>query len=121
MGPRLAATCTFALVALATASAAVDQVTSERSELVSLECAMIKGDDGRGEAPGACAMTCAKRGDPMGVMTADEIFLVVGDYSDHHNAKLLDFVAKRVEARGTLGEKDGRRTIRIAAMKVLAD
>lgn len=65
-------------------------MTTEFGEVVSLECALTKGDDGRGEAHGACAMTCAKRGDPMGVMTADEIFLVVGDYTDHHNAKLFD-------------------------------
>lgn len=97
------------------------QTTTVRGELVSLECALTKGDAGRGEAHGAHAMAVAKRGEPMAILSGDDLYVVVGDYTANANAKLLDFVAKRVEAKGTPSQQDGRKTIRIAAMMVLKE
>jgi hypothetical protein len=39
-------------------------------------------------------MVCAKKGQPVGILTADAIYTVTGDYAASNNAKLLDFVAK---------------------------
>jgi hypothetical protein len=99
--------------------AAQSRIDTVRGEVVSLECALTKGDAGRGEAHGACAADYAKRGEPMAVLADDGLYTVVGDYTANKNAKLLDFVAKTVEAKGTIGERDGRKTIRVAAMMVL--
>ena len=41
-------------------------------------------------------MVCAKKGQPVGILTADAIYTVTGDYAANNNAKLLDFVAKNV-------------------------
>lgn len=95
------------------------EVTVVRGEVVALACALAEGEAGRGDAHGAHAMAMAKRGEPMAILADEGLYVVVGDYTANANAKLLDFVAKRVEAKGTIAEQDGRKTIRVAAMKVL--
>lgn len=94
------------------------QTTVVRGEVVALACVESEGEAGRGEAHGAHAMAAAKRGEPLAILADDGLYLVVGDYTANTNAKLLDFVARRVEAKGTIGEQDGRKTVRVAAMMV---
>ena len=50
-------------------------------------------------------------------MTADGVYTITGDYTADNNKKLLDFVAKNVEATGEVGEKDGVKTIDVASLK----
>jgi hypothetical protein len=92
--------------------------TTIKGEVVDLECSLSKGAEGKGEAHAACAMSCAKDGQAMGILTADEVYLIEGDYTANKNAKLLDFVAKKVEAKGSVTERDGKKIINIAAMMV---
>jgi hypothetical protein len=87
-------------------------------EVVDLECSLTKGDGGRGDAHAACAMTCARRGNQMAILTADAVYLVEGDYTANRNAKLLDFVARKVEAKGSISERDGAMRINVASMAV---
>jgi type 1 fimbria pilin len=111
----------IALAALAASSGAplsARDVTTVKGEVVDLACSISKGDGGRGEGHAACAMACAKRGNQMALLTADDVYLIEGDYAANANAKLLDFVARQVEAKGTVAERDGKKTINIAAMMV---
>jgi type 1 fimbria pilin len=88
-------------------------------ELVDTACALKKGEGGKGEAHAACAMACAKRGQAQGIMTSDAIYNVAaGDYTANNNAKLLDFVAKKVTVTGDVTEKDGQKTIAIKSIKL---
>ena len=63
-------------------------------------------------------MSCAKRGQPVGIMTADAIYTVTGDYAANNNAKLLDFVAKTVLVTGAVTEKDGTESINVKSIAV---
>lgn len=87
-----------------------------KGEVVDIACA-LKGDKGDGHA--ACAMSCAKRGQPVGIMTADAIYEVTGDYAANRNAKLLDFVAKQVEVTGAVSEKDGKKMLEVKSIKLV--
>ena len=87
-------------------------------ELVEVACANSKGEGGRGDAHANCAMACAKRGNQMGILTDEAIYLIEGDYSANNNAKLLDFVAKRVQASGEVSEKDGQQVLNVSAMSI---
>jgi hypothetical protein len=87
-------------------------------ELVEVACANSKGEGGRGDAHANCAMACAKRGNQMGILTEEAIYLIEGDYSANNNAKLLDFVAKKVEAKGELSEKDGQKVLNVSTMSI---
>jgi type 1 fimbria pilin len=106
------------VVALAAPTLAQDSVTIT-GELVDTACALKKGEGGKGEAHAACAMACAKRGQALGIMTADAIYNVAsGEYTANNNAKLLEFVAKKVTVTGTVTEKDGQKSIAIKTIKV---
>jgi hypothetical protein len=89
-----------------------------KGEVVDTACATDKKDAGKGDAHAACAMSCAKRGQPVGVLTADAIYTVTGDYAANKNAKLLDFVAKKVIVTGEVTEKDGVKSINVKSIKL---
>lgn len=89
-----------------------------KGEVVDVACSMSKGDGGKGDAHAACAMSCAKRGQPVGILTADAIYEVTGDWAADKNAKLLDFVAKQVEVTGEVTEKDGKKMLNVKSMKL---
>jgi type 1 fimbria pilin len=90
-------------------------------ELVDVACALKKGEGGHGDSHAACAMACAKRGQAQGILTSDAVYTIAaGDYTADNNAKLIDFVAKKVTVTGEVAEKDGQKTITIKSIK-LAD
>ena len=73
----------------------------------------------KGEAHAGCAMSCAKGGQPVGILTADAVYTVTGDYAANKNAKLLDFVAKNVIVTGEVTEKDGQKMINVKSIKLV--
>jgi len=89
-----------------------------RGSIVEVACLLDADAAGKGEAHAACAMRCAKNGDPMALVTDDGVYVIEGSYAADKNARLLDFVSRRVEAKGTTSERDGRAFINIAAMMV---
>ena len=89
-----------------------------KGEVVDVACSTKKGDGGKGEGHAGCAMACAKKGLPVGILTADAIYTVVGDYAANSNAKLLDFVARKVVVTGEVTEKDGVKSINVKSIKL---
>lgn len=87
-----------------------------KGEVVDIACANSKGDGGKGAGHASCAMACAKKGNALGVLTADAVYQITGDYAANNNAKLLDFVAKMVTATGDVTEKDGKKMIAVKTM-----
>ena len=104
------------VAALATAVFAADMTV--KGEVVDIACATDKKDAGRGAAHAACAMVCARKGQTIGILTADAIYTVTGDYAANSNAKLLDFVAKKVLITGEVTEKDGVKSINVKSIKL---
>lgn len=105
------------IAALAAPLVAAD-VKTVRGEIIDLECSLKQGAAGKGEGHAACAMSCAKNGDPMALLADDAVYLIEGSYAADKNAKLLDFVARKVEAKGTISERDGKLYLNVAAMMV---
>jgi len=89
-----------------------------KGEVVDVACSTAKGAGGKGEGHANCAMVCAKKGSPVGILTADAVYTVTGDYAANNNAKLLDFIAKGVIATGEVTEKDGVKSINIKSIKL---
>jgi hypothetical protein len=89
-----------------------------KGEVVDVACSTKMGEGGKGEAHAGCAMACAKKGLPVGILTADAIYTVVGDYAANSNAKLLDFVARKVIVTGEVSEKDGMKSINVKSIKL---
>jgi hypothetical protein len=103
------------VVSLATVANASDMTI--KGEVVDVACSVDKKDAGKGADHAACAMACAKKGQPVGILTADAIYTVTGDYAASKNAKLLDFVAKNVIVTGEVSEKDGQKMINVKSIK----
>lgn len=106
------------LIAALAAPLSAAEVKTVKGEIIDLECSLSKGAAGKGEDHAACAMGCAKNGDPMALLTDDAVYVIEGSYAADKNAKLLDFVAKQVEAKGTITERDGKLYLNVAAMMV---
>lgn len=104
------------VVAMSASTFAAD--ITVKGEVVDVACATKKGDGGKGEAHASCAMACAKKGQPVGILTADSIYEVSGEWAANNNAKLLDFVAKQVEVTGEVSEKDGKKMLAVKSIKL---
>lgn len=104
------------LVSLALPAAAADMTV--KGEVVDVACATSKKEAGKGAAHAGCAMSCAKGGQPVGILTADAIYTITGDYAASKNAKLLDFVAKNVVVTGEVTEKDGAKSINVKSIRL---
>ena len=89
-----------------------------KGEVVDVACSTKKGEGGKGDAHASCAMACAKKGMPVGILTTDAVYTVTGDYAANNNAKLLDFVAKQVVATGEVTEKDGVKSLNVKSIKL---
>lgn len=86
-------------------------------EVVDVACQMKKAPGGQGEAHKGCATACAKKGAAMGILTSDAVYEIAGDYAANNNARLLEFVAAKVEATGEVTEKDGKKIMTVSSMK----
>lgn len=89
-----------------------------KGEVVDVACSVAKKEAGRGAAHANCAMVCAKKGQPVGILTGDAIYTVTGDYAANSNAKLLDFVAKNVTVTGEVSEQDGQKLINVKSIRL---
>ncbi len=89
-----------------------------KGEVVDVACSTAKKEAGKGDAHANCAMVCAKKGQPVGILTTDAVYYVIGDYAANNNAKLLDFVAKNVIVTGEVTEKDGQKMINVKSIKL---
>jgi hypothetical protein len=92
------------------------EVKTISGEVVDSVC-VVKDANKHGESHAACAMACAKKGNQMAILTSDGVYNIVGDYATNNNAKLLDYVAKDVQAKGEVSQKDGKWQIDVSSMQ----
>jgi hypothetical protein len=108
------------LAAAALVAAGASLFAAERTitgEVVDVACQLSKGAGGVGDAHKGCATSCAKKGRTVGILTSDAVYEVAGDYAANNNAKLIEFVAMQVEAKGEVTEKDGKKVITVTSIK----
>jgi hypothetical protein len=106
-------TLAVAVFALAPVSAqtAQDAEKTIKGEVIDIKCHKGKGHE-------ACATSCVRGGEAAGIKVGDEVYMIVGDFTADKNAKLVEFVAKDVEATGKIGEKDGHKTIAVTKIAI---
>jgi len=92
--------------ALAPAAAQAQEEKTIKGEVIDMKCHKGKGHE-------ACAASCVRRGEAAAIKVGEEVYVIVGDFTAEKNAKLVEFVAKDVEATGVIGEKDGHKTITV--------
>jgi flagellar hook assembly protein FlgD len=87
-----------------------------KGEVIDVQCHTKKAEN-VGATHADCALSCAKKGAVMGIMTPDGVYTIAGDYTADNNKKLLEFISKNVEASGEVTETDGKKIINVASMK----
>jgi len=101
---------------LANAQPKGDMVTV-KGEVIDLWCYLEGGDKGADHKQ--CAVTCAKAGNPIALLSEKgDIYILVG-IKDHDPAKdtLIDKMAENVTVEGTLVKKGGVQAIYVTSIK----
>src|SRR5438477_1998238 len=88
-----------------------------KGEAVDLWCYMEGGD--RGPAKKECATTCAKAGNPIGILDAKGTIYVASGLEDHQPARdlLLQKMSEQVTVTGTLVTKGGMKMLFIKSVQ----
>ncbi len=107
-----------ALIAAGPAVVSAVDYRTIQGEITAPACSPADVPDVPGESPAAHTMRCARAGAALVIATEDGTYAITGDYTANRNAKLLDFVAQPIEAKGQVTERDGDLSINVAAMMV---
>ena len=112
---RLMAVGALALATAVTTIPLGATATTLKGEVVDVQC-NLKDAKNKGTDHADCALSCARRGGTMGLLTADGVYTITGDYTKENNKKLIEFVARQVEATGEVTEKDGKKLIELSTL-----
>ena len=84
------------------------QTQTIRGEVVDLMCYLDHG--AKGEKHKGCAEKCIKGGGPVGLLSGDQLYLVVGDHQPM-NEELAPKAAQTVTLKGKVVERHGMKMI----------
>ena len=124
---RLVSAISGLVFLLATSAAAVAATQTISGQLIDQVCykmnksntgvdhKMPSGDEAN------CAVTCAKMGQPVALLTSDgKVYTVTGDLAANNNAKLVPHLSHKVELTGDVTEKGGTMTIAATTLKMVS-
>jgi hypothetical protein len=115
---KLFAGLTVATFVVALGAPAFAKEDTIKGELVDQACYM-KDHKNMGEAHKDCAVTCAKKGQPVALVTSDgKVYTVTGDLAADNNAKLVPHMSHTVELTGDVSESNGKMTIAAKTLKM---
>lgn len=68
-----------------------------------------------------CAIACAKKGQPLALLTSDgKVYTIAGDLAANNNAKLIPHVSHTVEITGDTMDMNGKMMITAADVKMIS-
>ena len=106
-----------AVLALPVMNFAADSTAETKTitgEIVDLMCYLDHG--AKGEKHKGCAEKCIKSGGPIGLLSGDDLYLVIGDHKPM-NEELADKAAQKVTLKGKVVEKHGMKMIENAELE----
>ncbi len=95
-------------VGLAADEKAGGQTQTLKGEVVDLMCYLDHG--AKGEKHKGCAETCIKSGGPVGLLSGDQLYLVVGEHKPM-NKELAPYAGQTITLAGKVVEKNGMKMI----------
>jgi len=114
---------------LALAAPAFAKTATVRGQVVDEGCSLSEMKEHQGDhadhqaatAMDACMLECAKKGEPLALLTSDgKVYRIVGGLAANKNEKLIAHLNHTVEITGELGEAQGKTTISSNALKMVA-
>jgi hypothetical protein len=116
--------CFIALIivgaSLTTSLGAKEKEVTVKGEVIDLPCYESKNGV-HGQQHRQCAISCAKKGNQLAILEdgTNTVYVITGNYTANKNEKLIAFVAEKVEAKGKLSEKEGKKLLEITSIKKL--
>src|SRR5690349_1526147 len=118
---RFLGTAAVAACAVLFATSALAKAETVRGQIVDEGCSMKEMKSGDHTMPDSmkdCAIECAKKGEPVAIVTADgKVYRIVGGLAANNNEKLVPHMSHTVEITGDVSEKDGKTLIAADALK----
>ena len=96
-----------ALLALPAINRGADDAAATKSvtgEIVDLMCYIDHG--AKGEKHKGCAEKCIKSGGPVGLLSGEDLYLVIGDHKPM-NDELADYAGKTITVKGKMASNGG--------------
>jgi hypothetical protein len=104
--------------AAASAGSALAAPVTVKGEIVDQAC-YTKDKANKGESHKECTEKCMKKGSPVALVTSTgEVYTITGEYAADKNAKLVPHATHIVEVTGEVSEKDGKKMIDVATLKM---
>jgi hypothetical protein len=104
-----------AMMVLASTAAGAAAPQTITGELVDVRCALQDANN-VGDGHVDCALSCAKRGATLGILTDDGVYTIAGEYTGDNNKRLIEFVGRTVEATGDISERRDVRVITVTSI-----
>jgi len=123
---RMLAALTAAALVVALGAPAFAKEETVKGQIVDQTCylkekAANPGKDVIAGEDKECATECAKKGQPMALVTADgKVYQITGDLAANMNEKIVPHVAHTVELTGDVTTKDGKNTIAASNLKMIS-
>ncbi|OGX17326.1 MAG: hypothetical protein A3K83_01285 [Omnitrophica WOR_2 bacterium RBG_13_44_8b] len=89
-----------------------------KGEVIDVSCYVTAGEKGEGHK--ACALACLEAGEPAGILeeaTGKVYVVITEDHTTNPSKKMIPYVARIVEATGTVYEKAGIAAIDVKEIK----
>jgi hypothetical protein len=124
---RMFAGLTVAAFVLALGASALAKEETVKGKIVDMSCyAMDKSNTGvdhkmpHGDTKD-CAITCAKAGKPMALLTSDgKVYEIAGGLAADKNAKLVAHISHTVEVTGDVMDHGGKMMISADSLKMIS-
>jgi hypothetical protein len=89
-----------------------------QGEVIGLNCYLREGAKATGEKHKECAISCAKAGGLLAILTKDgEIYVPVVSAGTNPDTQLMDYVADQVVVTGNVVERGNDKGIEISSIK----
>lgn len=83
-------------------------------EVIDIACYQ-KDKNNVGAKHAACATKCVKEGNPMGLLVGTEVVTLKAGADAKAYESMKDMAGKTVEVKGSVEEKDGKKTVTVAS------
>ena len=113
---KLAASLSVAAFVMSVGAPAFAKTATVKGQLVDQECYLMEK---KVDADASCAVSCAKEGKPVALLTADgKVYEIAGGLAANKNAKLVDHMLHAVEITGEVVDKGGKLSIAADSLKM---
>ena len=86
--------------------------------LVEAGCGSHLGEAGPSDEHVACMVRCARNGDPIGILTDDGLYTITGDWVANNGDRLVELMARQVEATGETSDDGGQLVIDVSTIEL---